>query len=216
MNIKLSEIFYSFQGESSLVGNPTVFIRFSTCNLRCRICDTKYSFKTGEELSIEAICKIVLRVDCNYVCITGGEPLVQRAGLLSLIRRLKKSGKIISLETNGSFCVTGIPVYVKKIIDVKTPSTGCAGSFCKGILKNMSAGDELKFVISNKADYNFSKNFIIKNRISGIGCKVIFSPNLKIKKMGNRLSDWILADQLGVVFGPQLHKLIKERPVRLI
>lgn len=208
--IQISEIFYSFQGESSLVGNPTLFVRFSGCNLRCKICDTKYSLKPGKYLSIDEILLFIKKIDCPYVCITGGEPLLQPNGLIQLVKRLHKMGKIISIETNGSYSVKKLPKYVKKVLDVKTPSTGHGSSFYKGNINLLTNFDELKFVISNEADYNFSKNFIIKNRIEKTGCKIIFSPNLNNKFFDRKLINWILSDELKVVFGPQLHKLINE------
>ena len=148
--------------------------------------------------------------------------MTQEHGLVKLIKELRVHKKTISLETNGSYSLTGIPFYVKRVIDVKTPSTGCAGSFKRAILKTLRAKDEIKFVISDKADYSFAKTFLQENRLAAKAGRIIFSPCLSTTKKGrtdissaSKLAGWILKDRLEVVFGPQLHKLVPERPIRL-
>lgn len=216
--LAISEIFYSFQGESSYIGMPTVFIRCFGCNLNCSICDTKYSFKGAKKnLQITEIIKIVNKVKTPYICITGGEPLVQKPLILKLSKELLKLNKIVSIETNGSIDISGFNKKIKIVMDIKTPSSfknfKVSNLFLKTNLKYLKKSDELKFVISNKSDYNFAVTFIKKHKLKS---KVIFSPNLKLKKLANNLIAWILKDKLTVMFQPQLHKLIKEEPIYLL
>jgi len=216
--LAISEIFYSFQGESSYIGMPTVFIRTFACNLNCSICDTKYSLK-GEHknLKVSEILKIVNKIRTPYICITGGEPLLQKPFIIKLCDKLLKLNKIISIETNGSIDISGFNKKVKIVMDIKTPSSfknfNLKKVFLFDNLKYLKKSDELKFIISNKSDYNFAVTFIRKHKLES---KLIFSPNLKHKKLANNLITWILEDKLNVMFQPQLHKLIKEEPVNLI
>ena len=211
----ISEVFCSIQGESSYTGRPTVFIRLSGCNLRCSICDTKYAFQNGRLLYTSEIVKIIKTLKMQYVCITGGEPLIQKDKLLPLIKMLHSCKKNISIETNGSILVDKIPSYVKKVLDVKTPSTKESGSFNIKNLKYLTKNDELKFVISDKKDFDFSLRFINKHKKSLSGVQLLFSPNLKTKGLPIELSKWILTSGLDIMFQPQVHKLIKEKPIYL-
>ena len=212
----ISEIFYSFQGESTLMGVPTIFIRLAKCNLDCSICDTKHAFKTTKSMQIRDIIKLLKPFKSPYVCITGGEPLVQKRTLLLLLDKLVKLKKIISIETNGSLLISDIPNSVKKIVDVKTPSTGEVKSFNIKNLKHITKNDEIKFVISNKKDFDFSIKFIKEHRLHSLNAPILFSPNLSIPGLATELSKWILKSKLSIIFQPQMHKLIKEKPIFLI
>jgi len=215
--LKISEIFYSFQGESTLMGTPTLFIRLQGCNLKCKICDTKHSWgKKHKIISCKEILKIAVKTKAPFVCITGGEPLLQTKELLPLIKGLLKLKKIISIETNGSVSIKKIPINVKRVIDVKTPSTGFKTSFKKDNLKYLTNYDEVKFVISNKADFEFAEKFIQKNNLNKTGCTILMSPNLAKKGLANKLVNWMLKSGQQYIFQPQLHKLIKEKPINLI
>lgn len=215
--LKISEIFYSFQGESTLMGVPTLFIRLQGCNLKCRICDTKHSWdKKGKIITCKEILKIASKIKTPFVCITGGEPLLQATELQPLIKGLLKLKKTISIETNGAVSINNIPIKIKKIVDVKTPSTGQKASFKKDNIKYLTPYDEVKFVISDKADFEFAENFIHKNKLNKIGCTILMSPNLAKKGLANKLVNWILKSNEKYVFQPQLHKLIKEEPIYLI
>lgn len=210
-HLEVSEIFYSFQGESTLVGRPTVFIRLSGCNLRCSICDTKHALLKGKKMGVDKIISAVSEYKAKCVCITGGEPLLQ--GLDELIKKLLQMGKTVSLETNGSIDIALIDKRVKRIVDVKTPSTGEEGSFLKKNLKQLTKNDELKFVISDKKDFDYSLNFI---NAHDLPCAILFSPNLKNKKNKHDLVKWILKSKKDIIFQPQLHKLVKENPTYIL
>lgn len=218
--LAISEIFYSFQGESSYIGMPTVFIRTYGCNLNCKICDTKYSFKGSfKTLSIDEILKIVKKIKTPYLCITGGEPLLQKPQIIKLSKKLLKLKKIVSIETNGSLDVSGFNKKIKIIMDIKTPSTfknyKLEDVFLNDNLKYLKNTDEIKFVISNLKDYKFAVTVIKKYKLLKTA-KILFSPNLSVKGFANKLVALILKDKLNVMFQPQLHKLIKEKPVYLI
>jgi len=130
-SLNICEIFYSFQGESTFMGRPTVFIRLSECNLKCSICDTKYALRRGKSIKLTRILQIIRKIRTPYICITGGEPLLQKAPLKKLISELLRIKKVVSIETNGSISVKGLPKKAKLIVDIKTPSTMEQGSFLK-------------------------------------------------------------------------------------
>ncbi len=156
--VKINEIFYSIQGESSYAGNPTVFIRTTGCNLRCTYCDTKYSYDEGEFWSFEKILNSVKDYGAEYVCITGGEPLLQKE-IHRLINILCDDGYQVSLETSGSKTIQHVNPKVKIILDVKTPDSGASNSFLEDNLKFSSETTEYKFVISSDEDFEWSENF---------------------------------------------------------
>lgn len=212
----ISEVFCSIQGESSYTGFSTIFIRLSGCNLRCSICDTKYALKKGRFLSIGEIMVKIKSLKISHVCITGGEPLIQKKALVNLIKELHKNKRKISIETNGSILVDKIPSYAKKVLDVKTPSTKEKDSFNLNNLKYLTKNDELKFVISDKKDFDFSLKFINKNKAALSKIKILFSPNMATKDIPIKLSKWIITSGLDIIFQPQIHKLIKEEPMFLI
>jgi 7-carboxy-7-deazaguanine synthase len=214
--IRISEIFYSFQGESTFSGRPSIFIRLSACNLNCKTCDTKYAFVNKKTVEINKIIKICKKIKTPYVCITGGEPLLQLSAVKKIIKELVKINKIISIETNGSISTKAISKKVKKVIDIKTPSSGECKSFNKSNLEYLNHNDELKMLISNKNDLIFAEKTIrsiIKKRPQ---TTILLSPNLDVPGMSQRLVKWILKKQVPVVFQPQLHKLIKEKPIYLL
>lgn len=215
-SLNISEIFYSFQGESTFMGRPTIFIRLSGCNLRCSICDTKYSLGSHKNLSISRILHLIGPFDTPYVCITGGEPLEQKSGVNELVKGLLKRKKIISIETNGSISIKDVSKRVKRVIDVKTPSTGEQKSFDLKNIRSITPYDEIKFVISDNNDFRFSIDFIRKHKLIKTGAVILFSPNLGSKGLARELVKWILGTKLNIMFQPQLHKLIKEEPLYII
>lgn len=216
-SLKITEIFYSFQGESSLMGVPTLFIRLHGCNLSCNICDTKYSIQNKYKVvGLNEIARMASGFRSPYVCITGGEPLLQTRPLNALIKKLLKLKKIISIETNGSLPIKTIPKSVKRVLDVKTPSTGFGSSFDKENLKHLAPNDEIKFVISDRKDFDFAQKFFKANSLNKKACTILMSPNLSKKGLANKLVSWILKSEQNYVFQPQLHKLIKEKPIYLI
>jgi len=211
--LRVSEIFVSFQGESTFMGRPTIFIRLAGCNLRCRSCDTKYAFDAHKTVGVSKIIQMIKPFTTPYVCITGGEPLGQKPVVNKLIKSLIKGKKIVSVETNGSISIKGIPKVVKSVVDVKTPSSGEQKSFCLKNLKLITPNDEIKFVISDFNDFKFSINFIKKHRLQQKPTIILFSPNLRTRGLAKKLVGWILKSKLNIIFQPQLHKLIKEKPV---
>ena len=199
------------------MGVPTLFIRLHGCNLNCKMCDTRYSiYSNYRDIRSNEILKIASKLKTPYICITGGEPLLQADQLSPLIKGLSKLKKTISIETNGSIPIDLISNKVKRIVDVKTPSTGHKESFNKDNLKYLTANDEIKFIISDKKDFVFADKFISNNNIPKIGCTILMSPNLSKKGLANELVNWILKSKKNYVFQPQLHKLIKEKPFYLV
>lgn len=212
--LDISEIFISFQGESTFVGRTTIFIRLASCNLRCKDCDTKYAFKKSYSISVnDLVTKISKFKKIKYVCITGGEPLLQITNLKKLFKHLLKENKIISIETNGSIPIKNISKKIKKVIDVKTPSTKEVKSFNLENIKHMSSIDELKFLISDYKDFIFSINFIKKHKLENR--TILFSPNLAKRQTTKCLSNWIIKNNVNAIFQPQIHKLVKEEKVML-
>ena len=202
--MKINEIFYSIQGEGRWSGLPNIFIRTSGCNLRCTYCDTKYAYEKGKEMNISEILEKIEKYPCKKICITGGEPLLQK-DINSLIKNLISLNYDISIETNGSIAIKKI-AYLKKILislDIKCPSSEMHEKMNFENIKNLSKKDQIKFIISDKKDYDYAKNTIKKyNPI----CPIYFQPAWKsnIKK----LTKWILKDGINVRLGLQLHKII--------
>ncbi|MGH1468488.1 MAG: radical SAM protein [Bdellovibrionales bacterium] len=173
--IKINEIFYSIQGESSLTGLPTIFIRTSGCHLRCNYCDTTYAYHDGKRISDEEIFKKISEYPCKRVCLTGGEPLLQKS-IISLMGKLIAEGYSCSIETSGDLDCAPVPPEVLKVIDIKTPDSGEPDAFC---LKNLHfVGDkntEFKFVICSEADFDWSIDFAAKHHMFQ-NSKILFSP----------------------------------------
>jgi len=204
--MKISEIFYSIQGESTYSGLPCVFVRTSGCNLNCAYCDTKYAQKHGKEMSIQTILNCINRFHhTNLVEITGGEPLLQPA-IYQLLTSLNQDKFNILLETNGSMNLQNIPDYVCKIIDVKAPSSGYEDSF---LLDNLTyfnhEKDNLKFVLSSQEDYQWMKAFL---RLHGLYGQYILVSTVAEQINPQKIAEQILADGLNVRFQLQIHKYI--------
>jgi 7-carboxy-7-deazaguanine synthase len=211
--LKVNEIFYSIQGESTFAGWPCIFIRLTGCNLRCRYCDTRYAYEQGDDIPLEGILAKVKGFDCNLVEVTGGEPLIQDE-TPDLISALIKNDYTVLLETNGSQDITKIDNRCIRIIDIKCPSSGMNKETCWKNLDYLSPHDQLKFVIANQEDYLYAKNVLDNPAIKG-GKKLIvnFSPVFKEMNL-KELAGWILTDHLKVRLHFQLHKYIWEEHTR--
>lgn len=207
MSLKVNEIFYSIQGESSFAGWPCVFIRLSGCNLRCSYCDTQYAYEDGTDLEIKGILERISVYNCRLVEVTGGEPLIQKE-TPDLIRQLLDKGYKVLLETNGSIDISLVDKQCIRILDIKCPSSGEKDSIDLNNLKRLVDGDELKFVIADRSDYDYAKGILdLADSICPKSVAVHFSPcfgKMDIKK----LSHWILEDFLDVRLNLQLHKFI--------
>lgn len=201
----VNEIFFSLQGEGKDIGRPAVFIRLTGCNLRCRWCDTTYAFYDGREMEIDAIMEDVKKYGIKRVCITGGEPLLQKDELALLVDELLKGGYEISIETNGSLPIDWIDERVMISMDWKTPSSGESKKMLEDNLTNLRKKDQLKFVIADDRDYGYAKKFL-KEKGDLLGCEVIFQPvgGTDIREIAEK----VLRDGLDVRVLPQLHKLI--------
>lgn len=203
--LKVSEIFFSLQGESSRAGLPTVFIRLTGCPLRCRWCDTEYAFHGGQWLHFDDILQRVKSHQTPYVCVTGGEPLAQKR-CLTLLEELVQAGFSVSLETAGALPIKDVHPAVKIIMDLKAPDSGEAGHNHWANIDALKPEDEVKFVIASQADYHWSVTQLEKYRLSE-RCGVLFSPVAQIMPP-RLLAEWILRDHLPVRFQMQLHKII--------
>lgn len=204
--LKITEIFYSLQGESNTVGLPTVFVRLTGCPLRCGYCDSEYAFYGGERLSIADICTQVASYHPRYVCVTGGEPLAQRECLV-LLANLCDAGYQVSLETSGALPIDAVDPRVVKVMDVKTPGSGEVGRNRWENIPLLQRQDQVKFVICNREDYEWSRFKLDEYRLNERVGDVLFSPSFgQIKPL--ELAEWILADNLPVRFQLQLHKLL--------
>lgn len=203
--LRLTEIFFSLQGETTFVGLPTVFIRLTGCPLRCQYCDTAYAFHHGKKWSLSAILAEVQKYKTRYICVTGGEPLAQPQ-CLTLLDLLIAEGYQVSLETSGALDVSAVNPQVIKIIDIKTPGSLEVDKNCWANLNYLQAQDQLKFVICDRADYQWAKQILLERALMG-RCELLFSPSCQQLKAGD-LADWILADQLTVRLQIQLHKVL--------
>ncbi|MCK9555236.1 radical SAM protein [bacterium] len=202
--LKVNEIFKSIQGESSHAGEPCVFVRLAGCNLRCGFCDTRYAYEKGVYLNAETLVKKVLRYKPGLVCITGGEPLIQK-DIFCVIDELIRCGKKIIIETNGSACIKNINKKATIVMDIKCPLSGQSGSFFAKNMEYIKSEDEIKFVISGRKDYLWAKRVVKK--IEGKKCNILFSPAYGLLKASD-LAGWILEDDLKVRLNLQLHKVI--------
>ena len=203
--LRITEIFYSLQGESNTVGFPTVFIRLTGCPLRCVYCDTAYAFTGGKKMEITEIIAQAEQYGTKYITVTGGEPLAQPA-CLELITKLLDKGFIVSLETSGAIDVSAVDSRAVKVMDLKTPSSG---EFSKNLYQNihyLNHKDQVKFVIGNDEDYNWSKMAITEYELPG-RCEILFSPVVG-QQNPTELAEKILQDRLPVRFQIQLHKLL--------
>lgn len=210
--LRVTEIFYSLQGETSRTGLPTVFIRLTGCPLRCGYCDTAYAFHGGSTLSIAAVLDAMADYRTRYVTVTGGEPLAQK-NCHALLAALCERNYSVSLETSGAIDVSAVDARVSRILDIKTPGSGEAAKNLWGNLAHLNARDEIKFVLCDEADYLWAKQQLAERNLAAI-CPVLFSPAYHELEAG-RLADWILRDQLPVRLQTQLHKqLWGEQPGR--
>lgn len=203
--LRITEIFLSLQGEARSVGWPTVFVRLTGCPLRCGYCDTAYAFKGGQSLSQEAVLAQVAELGARHVCVTGGEPLAQSA-CLPLLSALCDAGYEVSLETSGALDVSAVDPRVVRVMDLKTPSSGECERNLYDNLAHLNANDQIKFVIADRADYDWSCQQI-SDRDLAARCEVLFSPVQGQLKPG-QLADWIVEDRLPVRFQVQLHKML--------
>ncbi|MBT7408782.1 MAG: 7-carboxy-7-deazaguanine synthase QueE [Methylococcales bacterium] len=203
--LKITEIFYSLQGEGKTAGIPTTFIRLTGCPLRCSYCDTTYAFQGGEMMTVDEVLSVVKRHSTQYVTVTGGEPLAQKT-VIDLMVLLLENDLIVSLETSGALSLKNVPENIVKVVDVKTPSSG---EEAKNLFDNfnfLSSKDQIKFVIGSQLDYEWSKKILIQYQLNSI-CDVLFSP-VASQLSPRTLADWILQDQLFVRFQIQLHKVL--------
>lgn len=203
--LKINEIFFSIQGESTLAGWPTVFIRTSGCHLRCTYCDTKYAYYDGDKLDLDALIRKITDFPTKHICITGGEPLLQE-DVYPLMKRLCDMNYIVSLETSGDLSCSRVDPRVKKIIDVKTPDSGEADRFCAENLALADVNTEFKFVICSEKDFFWSEEFVKANKLNEKST-VFFSPSFgAIDPMW--LAEKILSENSTARLQLQLHKYI--------
>lgn len=205
MSLRIFEIFHSLQGESSRVGLPTVFVRLTGCPLRCGYCDTAYAFHGGGAQSFEEILAKVASYQAQYVCVTGGEPLAQK-GCHQLLSMLSDAGYQVSLETSGAMDISQVDPRVSVIMDIKTPGSGEESKNLLGNISHLSAKDEVKFVLVNRADYDWAKQ-ILQQYALNKQCPVLFSPVYQTLPPAD-LAAWVLEDHLPVRMQVQLHKVI--------
>jgi 7-carboxy-7-deazaguanine synthase len=225
--MQITEIYKSLQGESTYAGLPCVFVRLTGCNLRCSWCDTEYSFYGGRKLSSEEVFREVeqLSTDGGLVEITGGEPMLQERDLVPFMERLIAAGYTVLLETSGERPLARVPKTVIKIVDVKCPDSGEPDTFDIENLETLVPHDEVKFVVSDRVDYEFARDFIRRHRLNEIVRAVLLSPAFRKEASGARdasqclldpqeLAEWMLADNVPARLGLQLHKFIWDPAVK--
>ena len=203
--LRITEIFYSLQGESNTVGLPTVFVRLTGCPLRCAYCDTAYAFVGGKKVEIADIISQVEKYNTQYVTVTGGEPLAQ-PNCLELITLLLDKGFTVSLETSGAIDLSAVDSRTVKVMDLKTPSSGELSKNLYENIQYLDAKDQVKFVIGSHDDYEWSKK-IVDEYVLPKRCQVLFSPVMGVQSP-TELADKILQDRLPVRFQIQLHKIL--------
>jgi len=203
--LKITEIFRSLQGEGNAVGFPTVFVRLTGCPLRCQYCDTSYAFTGGQWWTLAAILEQVASLEVTHVCVTGGEPLAQ-PNCLPLLKGLCDAGYQVSLETSGALSVADVDPRVARVVDVKTPASGEAARNLLEQLSLLQAHDQIKFVICDRADYEWSRD-LLRDRKLQAQATVLFSPSHE-QLPARQLADWILEDRLPVRMQVQLHKIL--------
>jgi 7-carboxy-7-deazaguanine synthase len=219
--MQIIEIYKSIQGESTHAGLPCVFVRLTGCNLRCSWCDSEYTFIGGHRMSLEEVMNEVVRVrpGGGLVEITGGEPMLQEREVVPLMQRLLDDGYTVLIETSGERPLESVPKGVIKIVDVKCPNSGEGGTFRMDNLDALSSQDEIKFVLSDRSDYEFARKFVSEHNLAQRVNAVLFSPAFNKKATGTRdvshclldpreLTDWMLADNVPARLGLQIHKFI--------
>ncbi len=224
--MQITEIYKSLQGESTYSGLPCVFVRLTGCNLRCSWCDSEFSFSGGRPMTLREVLDEVARLSAaGLVEITGGEPMLQEREVVPLMERLLNSGYRVLLETNGERPLAQVPKQVVKIVDVKCPHSGAANTFALENLAALQPHDELKFVLTGRADYEFARDFIRNHGLAGRVHALLFSPAFEKTASATRgfshcqvdpqtLAAWILADNLPARLSLQIHKLIWDPAAR--
>jgi 7-carboxy-7-deazaguanine synthase len=225
--MQITEIYKSLQGESTHAGLPCVFVRLTGCNLRCSWCDSEYTFQGGHKMTSEEVWNEVRRLSPNggLVEITGGEPMLQERELVPLMCQLLEAGYRVLLETSGERPLERVPAGVIKIVDVKCPNSGEADTFRSENLETLTANDEVKFVLSGRADYEFARDFTSRHHLADRVNAVLFSPAFRKDATGARdsshclldpqeLAEWMLADDVPARLGLQLHKFIWDPAVK--
>ena len=210
--LTVNEIFHSIQGESTHAGRPCVFVRLTACDLRCSWCDTPYAFYEGRKMSLDEVIAAVEDYRCPLVELTGGEPLLQKDVYL-LMARLLASGKTVLVETGGHVSLANVPLSVHKIMDVKCPGSGEAHRMDWSNLARLSPIDEVKFVIRDRADYDYARDVVSKHELDRKVAAVLFSPVHGVLDP-RTLSEWVLADRLAVRVQLQVHKYIWDPQTR--
>jgi len=210
--LTVNEIFHSIQGESTHAGRPCVFVRLTACDLRCSWCDTPYAFHEGSRMTVEDVVSRVRDYGCDVVEITGGEPLLQK-DVYPLMQRLLDEGRTVMLETGGHLSVEDVPDGVVRVIDVKCPGSGEAGKVHWPNLDRLRPSDEIKFVITDRADYEFARDVVAKHSLLSKAAAVLFSPVHGVMS-ARTLAEWILADRLPVRLQLQAHKYIWDPQTR--
>jgi 7-carboxy-7-deazaguanine synthase len=210
--LTINEIFHSIQGESTHAGRPCVFVRLTACDLRCSWCDTPYAFHEGSRMTVEDVVSRVRDYGCDVVEITGGEPLLQK-DVYPLMQRLLDEGRTVMLETGGHLSVEDVPDGVVRVIDVKCPGSGESGKVHWPNLDRLRPSDEIKFVIADRADYEFARDVVAKHELLTKAAAVLFSP-VHGAMSARTLAEWILADRLPVRLQLQAHKYIWDAQTR--
>ena len=203
--LRITEIFYSLQGESRTVGLPTVFIRLTGCPLRCTYCDTAYAFSGGEMMSLTTILDQIADYACSYITVTGGEPLAQK-NCLALLSMLVDQDYQVSLETSGAIDISSVDKRIVTVMDLKTPDSGEVDRNLYSNLSHLDQKDQLKFVIGSEHDYQWAKQIVLERPLNQC-CEILFSPSTH-QLSATQLADWILRDRLPVRLQIQLHKIL--------
>jgi len=210
--LTVNEIFHSIQGESTHAGRPCVFVRLTACDLRCSWCDTPYAFHEGAKMTVEDVVSRVREYGCDVVEITGGEPLLQK-DVYPLMQRLLDEGRTVLLETGGHLSVDEVPEGVVRVIDVKCPGSGESARVHWPNLHRLRPSDEVKFVIKDRADYEFARDVVAKYDLAARAAAVLFSPVHGVMN-ARELAEWILADRLAARLQLQVHKYVWDPATR--